>query len=931
MTRLRHILRAKLQLRRHLYPIHRWLPLIVLLGGLSVTYLLWQHETNVAEQQLKTTFDFRVRETISLLEQRMQVYQQALSGIQSLYAASRKVDRTEFMDFTRKLLSEKDHAGIKALGYVALVKPADKSRHITEMQQEGIGAYRIHPELVRDYHTPVVYIAPHSEENHKVLGFDTASVVARREAQEKARDENDIAISRKILLLEGTNQGLSPPGFVMFLPIYRNGVAHETLQARRQTITGWAYAAFAAEDFLQELFGHYAPDLDIKIYDGNTLSIDNLLFERKDIKRANEHSTALFRHIVHTRILNHDWTLVASSLPAFEATLDFGKAALVAQMGGVLSLLISSLVWLLIDRTQTLRAIQRVNQELMLSEQRWKFALEGAGDGVWEWDLASGSVLYSRRWSEMLGFVPEEISAKIDAWRNRIHPDDIMGVLNNLDSYLTGKKSNYFNELRMRCKDGSWKWILARGMIVERDPSGGPKRMIGTHTDISQIKESEEIIWRQAHFDPLTGLINRRMFYERLELEIRKSSRSGLAFALIFLDLDRFKEVNDTLGHDNGDALLKDVAQRLLDCVRETDVVARLGGDEFILILPDLQDIRIIERIATNILEVIAQPFELESERAYVSASLGITFYPADATNIETLMKNVDQAMYAAKGLGRNRFAYFTAAMQEAAIKRMLLAKELREALGRGQFQLLYQPIINLQSGAINKAEALIRWDHPQHGVISPADFIPIAEDNGTIVEIGDWVFHQAADQVKQWRDTMLEDFQVSINKSPVQFNNGKSSHLPWLAYLSQIGLPGHSMVVEITEGLLLDANQNVIRTLYEFRDNGVQVALDDFGTGYSSLAYLRKFDIDYIKIDKVFISNLSSSPDDLALCSAMVEMARKLGLQVIAEGVETEEQCNLLREIGCDYAQGYLFSKPVSSEELTRLMKTNFLEDNAH
>ncbi|MFZ2524530.1 MAG: EAL domain-containing protein, partial [Candidatus Ferrigenium altingense] len=453
--------------------------------------------------------------------------------------------------------------------------------------------------------------------------------------------------------------------------------------------------------------------------------------------------------------------------------------------------------------------------------------------------------------------------------------------------------------------------------------AAGKYEFNGFIRDITRQKKSEEMIWNQANFDTLTGLPNRHMFYDRLTQDIKKAHRAGLKTALLFIDLDKFKEVNDTLGHSMGDILLQEAGRRISGCVRETDTVARLGGDEFTVILAELADTGSVERIAENILQIMAKPFRLNDEMAYVSASIGITLHPNDATEAEDLLKNADQAMYAAKNGGRNRFSYFTPSMQQTAQARLRLTSELRGALAGGQFRIHYQPIVNLATGRIIKAEALIRWQHPERGMISPIEFIPLAEETGLIVEIGDWVFREAARQLKQWRTLYNPGFQISVNVSPVQLSNTiGNSYKAWFGYLQELGLPGQNVVIEITEGLLLGADSGITGKLLEFRDAGIQVAIDDFGTGYSSLSYLKKFDIDYLKIDQSFVRDLVTDPDDMALSEAIIVMAHKLGLKVIAEGVETEAQRKLLTEAYCDYAQGYLFSKPVPAEAFEELLK---------
>ncbi len=383
----------------------------------------------------------------------------------------------------------------------------------------------------------------------------------------------------------------------------------------------------------------------------------------------------------------------------------------------------------------------------------------------------------------------------------------------------------------------------------------------------------------------------------------------------MFLDLDHFKDVNDTQGHDTGDQLLVEAAQRIKECIRDSDTLARLGGDEFTVIFSELHNGRDVGPVAAKIISSLSKPFVLVGQEIVLSASIGIAVYPEDGLNNTELLKHADQALYVAKNEGRSCFRFFTRSMQEAAELRMHLTSDLRYALRERQFELFYQPIVDLANGAINKAEALIRWRHPSHGLVSPGVFIPIAEESGAIHDIGDWVFYEAASEVSKLV-TSYPGFQISINKSPVQFARDGDLQGRWIDYLRQLNLPGSSIVVEITEGLLMNTNPAISERLLKFRDAGIQVAIDDFGTGYSSLAYLKKFDIDFLKIDQSFTRNLTPESSDLAVCEAIIVMAHKLGLKVIAEGVETLEQRDLLKLIQCDYGQGYLFARPMPVAE---------------
>ena len=462
-------------------------------------------------------------------------------------------------------------------------------------------------------------------------------------------------------------------------------------------------------------------------------------------------------------------------------------------------------------------------------------------------------------------------------------------------------------------------WITINAIFNE---DGTIDRYVELCSDFTRKKEAEHLLWQQTNFDPLTGMPNRHLFLEHLAQEIGASRHSSLPVALIFLDIDHFKDVNDTLGHDMGDLMLQDLAQRLKTCVREQDTVSHLGGDDFTIIIGSMENLGNIEHITQDILKRISEPFHLKNETVYVTASMGVSIYPDDAADIDDLLKNAEQAMYAAKKDGRNRCNYFTSSMQAAAQVRLRLINDLRGALSANQFQVVYQPIVDIASGEIHKAESLIRWLHPVRGLISPAEFISIAEEIDVIADLGNWIFHEAARQVLRWRASHHPDFQISVNMSPIQFRNDGISHIAWFDFMRRLGVPGQGIVVEITEGLLMDASSGISAQLLAFHDAGIQVSIDDFGTGYSSLSYIKKFDIDYLKIDQSFVRNMAPDSSDLALCEAIIVMAHKLGIKVIAEGVETETQRSLLAAAGCDYGQGMLFSKPLSAPDFEIMLK---------
>ena len=453
------------------------------------------------------------------------------------------------------------------------------------------------------------------------------------------------------------------------------------------------------------------------------------------------------------------------------------------------------------------------------------------------------------------------------------------------------------------------------------DQDGRTMGIIGLGRDITARRMAERQAERQASVDVLTALANRNHFMLRLQSEMNRARRNRVVVGLVLVNLSRFKDINDLMGHNAGDAVLKEVARRLNACVRDTDLVARLGGDEFALMVPNILQVEHVGSIAQKVLRALAQPFSINGKAVTIASGIGIALYPVDGPDPDTLLQNAEQAMYYAKSRGQNRYSYFTPALQEATSRRRMLLGDLSTAVEQRQFHVMYQPIVNMDTGGVFKAEALVRWNHPEHGNISPGEFIPLAEETGYIAQIGDFVFREAAELVRQVRSAGYSEFQVSVNVSPLQFNDPKGLVGDWIDHLGRLGLPGNAVAIEITEGLLLQAKDVTRMCLGEMRNFGMKVSLDDFGTGYSSLAYLKKLDIDYLKIDQSFVRDLEKDQDDRAMCEAMIVMAHKLGLKVVAEGIETPLQREILLNAGCDFGQGYLFAKPLLAVEFARYL----------
>ena len=565
-----------------------------------------------------------------------------------------------------------------------------------------------------------------------------------------------------------------------------------------------------------------------------------------------------------------------------------------------------------------IEARRRVESELEVSQGRLALHIQNTPLGAIYWDRDLRAKDWNKAAEEIFGYTAEEAIGRHAA--ELLIPQNLRTEIDGVFEALMSRTGGTRNINENTTKDGRTivcEWYNTR--IDDHD--GKPIGCASLVLDVTDQKHAEEMIWKQAHFDSLTGLPNRDMFNTRMEEEIKRAQRYGKRIALLYLDLDRFKDVNDNLGHHTGDALLVEAARRLKACVRTTDMVARMGGDEFVIIAGEIERSGAIEGITYAIQRALTEPFVVDSERIHMTTSIGVTFYPDDGTDVSVLQRNADQSMYAAKALGRNRVHYFEPAMHESGKTRMTLINDMRSALADEQLHLVYQPIVNLATGNVEKAEALLRWTHPTRGLVSPVDFVPLAEETGMIVDIGNWVFFEAARQAASWRKAFRPDFQVSVNTSPVQYRDENLPLQSWLGHLGELGLPGKAVVIEITEGLLMSSHVSVSEKLLAFRDRGIQVAIDDFGTGYSSLAYLKKFDIDYLKIDRSFVSTLSAGSDELALCEAVIVMAHKLKLKVIAEGVETDDQRRLLEAAGCDFAQGYVFSRPVPADRFEQFM----------
>jgi len=584
-----------------------------------------------------------------------------------------------------------------------------------------------------------------------------------------------------------------------------------------------------------------------------------------------------------------------------------------------------------IDSARERQRIENEKETALLalreSEERYALAVCGANDGLFDWDLRRNRVHFSPRWKAMLGHAACEMGPAPDEWLGRIHPDDVGEFRQRLDAHLQGEEAHFECEHRIRHQDGGYRWMLSRGLAV-RDDHGQPYRMAGSLTDVTRRKGAEERLLHDALHDALTGLANRTLFLDRLRQALARSRRrEDCSFAVLYVDLDQFKVVNDSLGHLAGDEVLVAVARRLEACLRPGDTVARLGGDEFAVLVEDVSDISQALRLADRVHEELGPPLKVRGHEVFATASVGIAPGGPRYEEGQDLLRDADIAMYRAKRRGRGSSEIFDASMHAMATTRLKMETDLRRALERQELRLHYQPVVSLETRRVTGMEALVRWQHPERGLLLPGEFVPLAEDIGAIVPLGRWVLKSACAQARRWqeRSPAGPPVAVSVNVSARQFSQSDVLALAEEA-LDESGLPPPSLRLELTESALMDDPAGAAAKLDQLKQLGVNLDVDDFGTGYSSLSYLRRFPIDALKIDRAFVSRMDAEVEDREIVRTIVTLAANLGVSAVAEGVETRGQEAYLRRFHCPYAQGFLFSRPVDADDAAGLLTSRIL-----
>ena len=880
-----------------------WVACGLTLFLLGLTALYWHTERLAHQHRKQQAFQVAVDRIAFSFKSRMDTYKMVLRGVKGYHDGSEQIDVREFQAYVTALNLQDTVPGLQGIAYVKRLSPQQARDHVQQLQAQGNARYRIWPEGERFEYFPITHIEPADDVNQLVLGFDVGTVAQEVEALERARDTGELALTAAVPLLQfaGVPQA---KGMVLYLPLYRGGAMPETLAQRRDRLEGWVAAPFRMQDLLQGMRQQLDKDIDLAIYDGPVVDAAVRLTPAVDVPEGALEEIRWFEPG------GRQWTLVMRALPGFEARWRDTGAALVALMGVVLSLLVGGLTWVLATaRDRAMALAMDMTESLRSTRDELQSTLNAIPDLLFELDPQGRIERYRPGGADMLHVPADLFEGRL--LQDVVGPQAAAGCSAALEAaQSTGHVSGYPFSLDV---GGQTRWFelsLAR----KGEPTGaGAQHMVALSRDITDRKLSEARTHQLAYFDTLTGLANRRMLLDRLDNALAWARKSHEVGALLFIDLDNFKQINDARGHRLGDALLLEVARRLEALLRAGDTLARLGGDEFVLLLNDLApDMENAGRVALlagdQVRTALEAPYSIETHSYSSTASIGITLFPKHAEGVEDLLREADTAMYRAKDLGRNRICFYEAAMQADVQERMALEQDLKKAMAAGELAAYLQPQVAPDATLLG-GELLMRWSHPVRGNVPPSRFIPVAESSGLILRMGDWMLQQACEALAQMQSAQRL-VSLSVNVSQRQFRQDDFVERV-RAMLELTGAPAEHLILEVTESLLIEDLDHTIARMTELVHMGVRFSIDDFGTGYSSLAYLKRLPLYELKIDRSFVQDTPDDPNDTAIVQSILSMAGHLGLRVVAEGVETRAQADFLTASRCDCLQGYLFGRP--------------------
>ncbi|AMQ90181.1 EAL domain-containing protein [Marinobacter sp. LQ44] len=889
----------ELPLRQLLQLRHAWIAWLVFFVAVATTLLLWQVSIRLVEDRTEAHFRTQSLQLKSAIEERLLNYEQVLAGSSGLFSVAGEVTRDQWREYVEKVDIDRYYPGIQGIGFVQRIGVRDMADHIASVRAEGVYNYLVKPLGTGPFYYPMVYLEPGTDRNRRALGYDAFSDPIHRVAMEKARDDAVPTVTGKVVLVQ-ESLAEDQAGFLMYYPVYQGGEIPDIRAERRMMLSGYVFSAFRMNNLIDGIVGLISPFLDVRIYDSGVVARDTLMYGSNLGSLDNEFSFEMSQTISHG---GRDWLLQTRSTPAFDFLAADPRPPIVLGSGLAISALLCLFVLALI----------RSRLIAQISAGRYRAITEGAANVTLVMDRGGEPLYASPSSRDILGFDPDKVhSMQLEA---QVHPDDLPLLQRGFAESMRAP-GKQMPVVRARIRDAEGQWRDMEGTYTAMLSVPGVNGVVLSLRDLTQLKAAQSELHRLAFYDPLTGLANRQLFRDRLNHVVRRSRRSGEPAALMFLDLDGFKRINDTLGHDAGDELLKQVALWLEGCVREEDSVARLGGDEFVVLLSQISGPDAAGKVAESILRRLCQRIRLNDHEVGITVSIGITMIPHDSEDAGTLMKYADLAMYRAKELGRNTYQFFTPAMNIKAARRLLQQEELATALDGDRFVLHYQPKIDLVSQRVIGVEAFLRWHHPEKGLVSAQQFINLAEETGLIVRLGELALRQACIQVQALERAGFESLKMAVNLSVRQLTD--SGFLDMIRQvITETGVSPERLELEMPAELLNEDPRMLRELLVSLNDLGVCLILDDFGTGSCSLVALQQLPLDVIKIDHRFIRDIPYNVSATDVASAVIALAKKLHLTVVAEGVETLQQLTFLKSAGCAQCQGNLFSYPLDEDAL--------------
>ncbi|MGJ8667910.1 MAG: bifunctional diguanylate cyclase/phosphodiesterase [Oceanococcus sp.] len=894
--------------------LRKYLPAMAAFAvGAGITLVAWQFAWTVEHNDLSRRFEARVNETVVAIESRFFAYRQVLRGGVALFNASDHVSRLEWRAYVEGLKVDEQYPGIQGIGYAQQLRHGDLPAHLSSVRSQGFANYKVRPLDSKRAPTSIVYLEPFDVRNQRAFGYDMYSEATRRAAMERARDTGQPALSGGVTLLQEMDEN-KQAGTLLYLPVYHRGEPLDTVGQRRAALIGWVYSPFRMNDLMQGILGAGWPDVKLQIYDGMVSAGAMRLYETEQIEKTeNSPLAAGLSQQVVLDVAGRSWLVSLEALPAFHVGA-YSTSRILLFGGLLLTSLITILVFTL--RNSEVRAgglAREMSDAFRSSEKRQRAILENTADGILTIDQRGTVRSFNKAAESMFGYYAHEVIGHNVAMLMppRFH-EQHDGYVQSMETSPSKRQLGVRREVVGRRRNGEEFPVW---LAVNKIPGIGACEYVGSVSDLTDRKKILAELQHLAHHDALTNLPNRALLTDRIEQAVQRGHREGRQVALLMLDLDHFKRINDSLGHHVGDDLLQLVAKRLASCVRSVDTVARMGGDEFVVLISDVVDRAAVRLVVDKLLSELSEPVPVAGHDMIVTPSIGVSIYPQDGEDSQTLLKNADTAMYQAKAAGRGRSKFFDAEMLHKNERRLATETALRHAMERHELSLEYQPQVDMASGRLTGCEALLRWTHPEFGRVPPDQFVPVAEEIGLIRPIGEWVLMTACREARSMQESLGLPLNVAVNISPQQFFHGDVPGSIRKA-LEQSGLPPSCLEVEITEGVLLENSEATIEMLRSIRAMGVAVAIDDFGTGYSSLSYLTRFPIDKLKIDQSFVRDITIDSSDAAVTSAIIVMAHTLQLAVVAEGVETREQHQFLTDRNCDIAQGYYFGRPMSADD---------------